>query len=563
MNQIPVLYENYLNILKNETHLIRPYYVFITNNMTLIYIILVFVILIFCLVLGIITKLFGASRLQLPGPFHCPFFGSLYEFIKNKKRFYNWLLTCARKYGKSGVFYFSIPGKSPYIFLLKPEYLKEILKDNMDNYHRKPIYEACDELLGKGIFNVDGIQWHQQRIIASHGFNTSQLNNNALICFKNTTQKLVEKIKQYANDNIEFDLKDLFYRTTMDSICKIAFDYDINSVTSENMPAFAVAIDKCTRHLFNRMINPLWRIKKIISLQDEIEYKNDIAKLNELCYEIIEERIAKLKSISAIDDIDQFIETSDILSLFTSAIIKAFHSKYPQKETDIDEIFGGYISEIFAEYHEPIKTKAYLRDIVFSFIIAGRDTTASTLSWLFFEILVKEDIIERIENEVTHTNNLETYYDYRNNLQVIQSTFYETLRLHPPVPIDVKYSEKDTILGDNTHTAIYIPKGAAVIYSPYIMGRLSHIWDDPDIFDIDRKHTSKTPYEFPCFNAGRRICLGKDFAILEAKVIMTELFKNFKFVGTDKKIYNKPAQYSFGVTSSPNHSIMVRAQLKN
>jgi len=543
-------YKNYLDILRNETHIIQPYYIFITNNSTLIYVLLFTMMIIFFSLLAIISKLFGATKLVLPGPIHFPIIGSLYEFIKNKNRFYNWMLDCAKKYGGQGVFYFSIPVKTPYIIIIKPEYIREVLKDNMDLYHRQPIYQVCDELLGQGIFNVDGLKWRQQRRIASHGFSTKQLNENALKCFKKCASTLKHKIALFAESNQTFDIKDLFFRTTMDSICKIAFDYDVNSTSSENMPEFAVAIDKCTKHLFNRILNPLWRIKKIISLQDELEYKNNIKKLDTLCYSIIDQRIELLKTRNAFNNIsgdtqNNFmngvdLELYDILSLFINKIIEN------QNEIILDDIFQDDI-------------KKYLRDIIFSFIIAGRDTTASTLSWLFFELLTKNDLTELIKNEI----NLETKNYNQQSYPIIQSAFLETLRLHPPVPMDVKYAKRDLVLGENQDSAIYVPKDAAIIYSPYIMGRLESIWGpNCETFDINRSY-KKTDFEFPCFNAGPRICLGKNFAIMEAKVIISKLFKHFDFVCDDKSIFNKPAQYSLGVTSSPNHQILVRAIKRN
>jgi cytochrome P450 len=538
-NQIPFYteyLEGYLDMLRNETQIIRPYVIFITNNMTLIYILLALIIVIFCAFILITAKLFGASRLRLKGPLHLPFIGSYYEFSKNKDRFYNWLLDCANKYGTNGAFYFSIPVKSPYVIILKPEYLKEVLKDNMNGYHREPIYLVCNELLGQGIFNVDGDIWQRQRRIGSHGFNTNQLNNNALKCFKECSDKLIKKINYYADNDIAFDIKDLFFRTTMDSICKIAFNYEIDSVTCNEMPPFAVAMDKCTRHMFRRIIDPLWRIKKIISLSDEIEYRNNIKKLDELCYEIIDKRIEDLQY-----DSDE--EINDILSLFIKAIFKDYEDNH------------GTLEEIFQD-----DTKKYLRDIVFSFIIAGRDTTASTLSWMFFELLTKDYIVQTIKEEIDSIDELNNIYDYNNNLQAIQSAFYETLRLHPPVPMDVKYSKNDVVLGSNSSNAIIIPKDTAIIYSPFIMGRLREIWgDDVNEFKLERNHIQKSQYEFPCFNAGPRICLGKNFAILEAKVIVSSLFKKFNFVSADMSIYDKPPQYSLGVTTSPNNAIMVKA----
>jgi len=545
INKTFIIYEECLDLIRSEAA-IKPYYIFITNNMTLIYILLALITLMLCALLVIISKLYGAKRLKLPGPLHFPIVGSLYEFVKNKHRFYNWMLDCAKKYGKNGAFYFSIPAKSSYLIVLKPEYLREILYDDIINktnqFSRKPIYEVCDELLGEGIFNTDGELWKHQRQIGSHGFKTRNLDNAFLSCFQNCTNILIEKINMYAENNLAFDIKDLFFRITMQTICEIAFGYRINTIMVDQIPPFAVAMDKCTRHLFHRILNPLWRIKKNISLPDEVEYKNNVALLDEICYKIIDERIEKIKN--NINNEDNTDTTDDILSFYISFLLKQNSNKI-----DFDEIFTN-------------DTRKYLRDVVFSFLIAGRDTTAATLSWLFFELLTKDDIVSLIEEEIDIVEESHPIHDinYYNKLSTLHGAFYETLRLHPPVPMNVKYATKDLYLGKSVEDAIYVPKNTAVIYSPFIMGRLESIWgDNVNEFDINRNHTSKTSYQFPSFNAGPRICLGKKFATIEAIVISSEILKQFKIVPVNNEIFNKPPQYSLGITSSPNYPIMVKA----
>jgi len=548
---LPFLYEKYveryLAMFPNKTEAIKPYVILISDNMTLIYILFFFVILVLMAILIVAIKIFGASKLPLNGPLHLPIIGSYYEFTKNKHRFYNWLLDCAKKYGTKGVFYFSIPVKSPYIIILKPEYLKEVLKDNMNGYHREPIYRACNELLGQGIFNVDGNLWQQQRRIASHGFNTKQLNNNALRCFEQCANNLVDKINEYVDKGMAFDIKDLFFRVTVDSICKIAFDYNVDAVISDDIPSFAMSIDKCTRHMFQRIIDPLWIIKKIISVPDELEYKKNIKEIDNKCYEIIDKRLESLSNPT--EGKKLYDESHDILSLFINECFKNYENNYEETISTLEEIFQD-------------DTKKYLRDIVVSFIIAGRDTTASTLSWLFFELLSKPSIIEELEKDIAMSGPLENIYQYKDNLQLVNAAFSETLRLHPPVPMDVKFSKNDTVLVSNNGSSVVIPKNAAIIYSPFIMGRLEEIWGcDVNSFKLNRDHDKKTQYDFPCFNAGPRICLGKNFAILEAKVIVSKLLANFKFTAEDNKIFTD-AEYSLGVTTAPKGKIMVYAERK-
>ena len=91
------------------------------------------------------------------------------------------------------------------------------------------------------------------------------------------------------------------------------------------------------------------------------------------------------------------------------------------------------------------------------------------------------------------------------------------LRLHPSVPVDIKYSKKADVLPDGTQ----IPAGCIVCYAPYVLGR-SEVWPnyDPDRFMLQRwldlkADTRPSNFAYPQFNAGPRLCLGKNLALLE------------------------------------------------
>lgn len=479
------------------------------------YILLGFLIIIWC------YWYFGAKQLNFPGPHHYPFFGALFEFLKNKHRFYDWLYDYAIENLDYGAISYSIPMREPHILLLSAESVKYILNDNINNYHRQPIYEICDELLGDGIFNTDGNNWKHQRKIASHMFSRKELDTTALNIFNETTDKLIDKINNYIKEDKVFDLQNLIFRVTMDSICKFAFDYDVGCIESEDMPEFAKAIDFCTKFLFNRLNNPFWKLCKYINIWHDKEYHKNIKLLDNLCYEIIKKRKNETN------------DKNDILSLF-------------MKEEDI--------------------TDKLLRDIVFSFIMAGRDTTASSVSWVFYEMIKDSEIRKKTRTELINTNINNNYIDAQQikELMFIEHTFLETLRLHPPVPVDVKYSKKE----DKLPNGIIIPANTRVIYSPYLFGRLESIWEKHTMFDPDRwNNATKTQYEFIAFNAGPRICLGRDFAKIEAKIIIAKLLNNFEFELVNNKeeaVYmsNEPL-YSIGITSAIKDGLIVKAKKIN
>ena len=160
-----------------------------------------------------------------------------------------------------------------------------------------------------------------------------------------------------------------------------------------------------------------------------------------------------------------------------------------------------------------------------------------------------------------HTANTLEYL-LPSSLPYTNAVFYESLRLYPPVPIEIKETSQRTTLPDGT----VLPAGAIVIYIPWAMNRCVNIWGEtahdflPDRWlspsssssssDNDDTTTHKTissfnnkksAYEFPVFNAGPRTCLGKKFAEALAVAVLVALVPKYEFIssgGAERKSRN-------------------------
>lgn len=123
------------------------------------------------------------------------------------------------------------------------------------------------------------------------------------------------------------------------------------------------------------------------------------------------------------------------------------------------------------------------------------------------------------------------------SLPYVTAVFYETLRLYPPVPFEFKQCEQSTTLPDGT----YLPKDAVLIWCTYAMNRSYVSWgQDADEFRPERwiEHRSlisKSAFEFPVFNGGPRMCLGKRMAEVVAIQVLATLISRFDFKAVDEK----------------------------
>jgi fatty acid omega-hydroxylase len=175
-----------------------------------------------------------------------------------------------------------------------------------------------------------------------------------------------------------------------------------------------------------------------------------------------------------------------------------------------------------------------LRDVIMNILVAGRDTTACALSWTFFELSKRPDVVQRIIEEV---NSIcvdgDISYENMNRLKYTHSVLLESLRLHPSVPIDSKIALVDTKLPDGT----FIPANSGVGYIIYAMGRNKQIWGtDASEFKPERFLDQKEPsmYQYPAFNAGPRLCLGKPLAMITIKMAIAYLLPRYEFVDSLK-----------------------------
>jgi len=178
-------------------------------------------------------------------------------------------------------------------------------------------------------------------------------------------------------------------------------------------------------------------------------------------------------------------------------------------------------------------------------LIAGRDTTASTLTFVVFLLSLHPEVFDRLRTEVLEVvgpMEQPTYESIR-NMKYLRAVLNETLRLYPPVPINSRASIKPTILpeGGKDGKPVYVPPGTFISFSPITMHRRKDLWGpDADEFDPDRfiddrvkKYLVQNPFIFLPFGAGPRICLGQQFAYNEMSFFVIRLLQNFDSIALD------------------------------
>jgi cytochrome P450 len=170
-----------------------------------------------------------------------------------------------------------------------------------------------------------------------------------------------------------------------------------------------------------------------------------------------------------------------------------------------------------------------LRDNVVTFIGAGHETTALTLTYALYLIANSPEVQERLLREVTEVcGDKEIDAEMIEQLAFHEQVIKEAMRLYPPVAIIDRIAVEDIKLGD-----IEVKKGDLAFALIYIMHRHKRLWENANRFDPDRFSEERAKgyhrFQYMPFGAGPRICIGMKFAYMEAVVILATLVRGLKF----------------------------------
>ncbi|CAA2980128.1 cytochrome P450 94C1-like [Olea europaea subsp. europaea] len=189
--------------------------------------------------------------------------------------------------------------------------------------------------------------------------------------------------------------------------------------------------------------------------------------------------------------------------------------------------------DLLSRFMANIDDDKFLRDIVISFVLAGRDTIASALTTFFWLLSNHPHVMLAIREESDRIMGSKTQdvasFEQLKEMHYLQAAVHESMRLFPPVQFDSKFCQEDDILPDGT----FVAKGTRVTYHPYAMGRMETIWG-PDCLEFkpqrwiqDGIFKQVNPFKYPVFQAGFRVCLGKEMALVEMKNVALSLIRQF------------------------------------
>jgi len=407
------------------------------------------------------------------------------------------------------------------IFVRDPIVVKHILKDSFDRYSKPEgdmVWEILRIWLGKGIFvaphgvgaSDKGHNWMRQRKVAANIFSRNNFNANMSAVFVTKGKRMCEILRHCAVKGEQLDMQAKFFQYTMDSIMQIFFGESADTMGGEPNK-YASASDTAHRCLIEYLFKSIpvlattkllpWPFGGVGGLAHRFHRRFHPLHQEFLkAWQMLDSESRRMVAACRADA--RLAERKDLLALFVQA-----------------------------EEKDQSMTTEWLRDVVLNLVIAGRDTTACTLSWMFYILATHPEIQHKLQQEIDEK------FDARlaptlqsmsaSELPYLNGVIYETLRLYPPVPADQKGCSNDDVLPDGTK----VIAGTKVVVAVYAMGRDAKVYPDPEVVRPERWIPFKEPsqFEFPVFQAGPRVCLGVNMAVFEAKIAAAMILREYSF----------------------------------
>jgi cytochrome P450 len=439
-----------------------------------------------------------------------PLIGTLPHFVKNQDRFLDWC-TGVLKRDPTHTMSFKALGLVGGVITANPANVEHILKTNFANYPKGELtVSMIEDFLGHGIFNSDGEQWLWQRKAASYEFSKRSLRNFVVDAVRfEVVERLLPLLDRALRDGRTLDVQDVLERFAFDNICRVAFGEDPACLAEESMATpqsaeFMRAFNDAQNAIMARFMSPLkslWRLKRLLNMEPERRMREALGTIHGYADRIVRERRERGDAGLASRD--------DFLSRFAAS--------------------GEHSDES-------------LRDVVTNFLLAGRDTTSSALTWFFWLVSTRPDVEDRIVREVraahassshgsTHPSPTFSFDELR-DMHYLHAAITESMRLYPPVAVDTHSCKADDFLPDGT----FVGRGWLTTYSAYAMARVEDVWGkDCEEFRPERwlgedgAFRPENPFRYPVFHAGPRMCLGKEMAYIQMKSIVACVLERFSF----------------------------------
>lgn len=397
----------------------------------------------------------------------------------------------------------SIGPKNLYFFN-SPEYAKHVLADNAANYHKGIGLVQAKRAIGDGLLTSDGPLWRKQRKMIQPVFQAKRIAQQAGVIAAEAEQ-LVQRLQRHQGAG-PIDITQEMTGLTLGVLGRSLLDADLSAYAGVGH-SFEAVQDQAMFEMVTLGMVPMW-----VPLPKQLRFRTAREDLEHVVEALVTDRLARGG------------DGDDVMSRLIDST---------QREAD------------------PLVGKQRMRDELVTLLLAGHETTASTLSWTFFLIDKHPAVWQRLHDEAVEVlgDRPPTYQDLP-HLTYTSMVIEEVMRLYPPVWILPRLAQADDEIGGYS-----VPAGADVVVCPYTMHRHPQLWPDPERFDPERFNPNRAGnrpnYAYIPFGAGPRFCVGNHLGMMEAVFAVSSVVRTLRLA----------KQPGYRVVAEPMLSLRVRGGL--
>jgi len=405
----------------------------------------------------------------------------------------------AREFGD--IFYYRAGWIQVY-FLNHPDYIESVLVTNHQNFTKDRVLQNSRWFLGNGLLTSEGSEWMRQRRLSQPAFHRERVASYA-----RTITGYAEEAMRPWRDGETRDIHQEMMRLTVRIVVKALFDVAVVEESAKISNALNVIMQHGTG---GKMVLPAFI--RYLPIPAVLNVRRAIHQLDEVVYSIIRER---RKSGS---------DTGDLLSMLLQA----------------EDQDGSRMSD------------RQLRDEVMTFLLAGHETTALSLSWIWYLLSQHPEAAQKLRSELGQilsgrTPNVEDLA----RLPYTEKVVKEAMRLYPPAWGLGRTALKSCEIG-----GYHVPAGANLVMSQWVMHRDPRFYSRPEEFCPDRWSADNQVIPrfayFP-FGGGPRFCIGAAFAMMEATLLLAAIAQRFRF----QVVASHPVVPTPSITLRPKNGIRV------
>lgn len=436
-----------------------------------------------------------------PGPKGIPLVGSLFEYLQSPPEF---LRRLAREYGD--IVRFTLGTRE--VFLLNhPNYIKDVLVTRQKCFVKSGVVQRASRVLGNGLVTSEGEFHLKQRRLMQPVFSRKRLTDYGSIMVDHACAT-----RDRWQDGVTLNIRDEMLRLTLGIVGKTLFGSDVES----EAPDIGQSLTAAFEH-FSRLVLPFAGLLERLPLPSTRRFHTAKRRLDSTVYRLINERRE--------DQTDR----GDVLSLLLRV-----------RDSEGD---GKGMSD------------TQIRDEVMTLFLAGHETLSLTLTWTWF-LLAKNPSVERqLHDEVDCVvgQRVPRASDYE-QLEFTRMVIAESMRLYPPAwMLPRKLIENFPI---DKYT---LPAGSTVGVSQYVMHRDPRYFAEPDHFDplrwTESAKAQRAPFTYFPFGGGPRVCIGEQFAWMEATLLLATIAQRWKL----RLASSADPQLEALLTLQPRGGIVMRA----